>query len=128
MKIKTVHYASTFYLGDYNGEKIGFTVEVESADSIESTIEQLRQKAREYALPSKDTCIEYIYVAKKEIEELDARLEKARREWDATVSFLKKQGIKPDAVNMPNFSVNLLPKAKKEEIINAEVDPDGIHF
>lgn len=128
MKIKTVYFASTFYLGEYNGEKIGFTVELEDTDSIESVIEQLRQKTRECALPSSETCREYIYMAKKEIEELDERLEKARKEWDATAAFLRKQGIKPNAVKMPRFSLDLLPGANREEVVKGEIDSDDIAF
>lgn len=45
----------------------------------------------------------------------------------ATAEFLRTQGIKPDAADMPPFN-NLLPEVKEEQssIVDGEIEEDAI--
>lgn len=129
MKIKTVHYLVTINLGNYSNEKIGFTAQLEDSESPEATIEKLRQKAIDSALPNVNDTYTRIRELQKESSLLEHRLKKAKQQWELTVEFLRKQGIKPDVVDMPQFA-NLLPQVEDEysEVAEGEIEDEDIIF
>lgn len=124
MKIKTVHYLATINLGNYSNEKIGFAADVDDSETPEQVVEALRNKAQECALPNSENTYETIHKAQSELRDLERKLNKARSEWNATAEFLKAQGIKADAVNMPSFT-NLLPGIAEDHVAEAEIE-DGM--
>lgn len=113
MEIKTVHYSALINLGNYSNEKIGFSAELSEGESVEQAIESLRQKIKEVAGLNAEEVDQLLYRGRREIKELERKLQKARQEWDATAEFLRAQGIKPDASDMPVFT-RLLPEVKEE--------------
>ena len=121
MKIKTVQYLATINLGNYSNEKIGFTADINEDDELKQAVEVLRQKVRDCALPNIEDVQSEIYKHQNELRRLKDKLEKARSEWDATAEFLRTQGIKADAANMPQFT-NLLPAITDERVIDGEID------
>lgn len=133
MKIKTVSFSALFNLGNYSNEKIGFTVQLDEGETVDQVIESLRQKTRECALPNIDDVRNAIRQARLDLNDLENKLYKARKEWDATVEFLTKQGIKPDAAYMPRFNY-LLPAIGEEsiEVVDESIEvvdeKDDIHF
>ena len=123
MKIKTVQYLATINLGNYSNEKIGFTADINEDDELKQAVEVLRQKVRDCALPNIEDVQSEIYKHQNELRRLKDKLEKARSEWDATAEFLRTQGIKADAANMPQFT-NLLPAIADERVIDGEIESD----
>ena len=121
MKIRTVQYLATMNLGNYSNEKIGFTADINEDDDVEQVVEALRQKVKDCALPNIEEVQSEIYKQRNELRRLKEKLEKARSEWDATAEFLRTQGIKADAANMPQFT-NLLPAITDERVIDGEID------
>jgi hypothetical protein len=45
MKIKRLHASFLISTGSYNNERIGFSVELESGETIESVVDHLRERA-----------------------------------------------------------------------------------
>lgn len=127
MKIKSVEYSALFNLGDYNNEKISFTADVEEGESVEEVVEKLRNKAKECALPNSDDIRDYIFRSQGELRKLEQKLHKARKEWDATAQFLRTQGIKVDATDMPQFD-NLLPGIAEEKanVVQADLEEGNV--
>lgn len=113
MQIKVVHYSALINLGNYNNEKIGFTAELGEGETPEQVIEALRQKIKDIAGLNAEEVERLLYKGRKEIEELERKMRKARQQWDATAEFLRAQGIKTDATDMPQFT-HLLPEVKEE--------------
>lgn len=121
MKIKTVHYLATINLGNYSNEKIGFTADINESEDEKQVVESLRQKVREAALPNIEDVQSDIYKCQSELRSLKNKLERARSEWDKTAEFLRAQGIKTDATDMPQFT-NLLPAIADERVIDGEIE------
>ena len=58
------------------------------------------------------------------IQHNDIALVIATEQWNRTAEFLRTQGIKPDAVDMPPFT-NLLPEVKAEsQTVDGEIEGD----
>lgn len=133
MKIKLVHAYFLVSLGDYSNERIGFTVELEADETVESVVSGLRQQAITAIGPKSEELYDRNRRLRAENRDLEDRQAKLRSEWDATAEFLRAQGIKPEAPSMPQFQ-NLLSAARPEsELITAEMveedsDPDDIPF
>ena len=125
MKIKRVEYSALVNLGNYSNEKIGFTADVTDGETPEAVVEQLRNKAQECALPNMDTTFSDIRKAQNELRDLRHKLIKARSEWNATAEFLRAQGIKADASDMPQFN-RLLAGLSEEsvEVTEAEIEDE----
>ena len=121
MKIKTVQYLATINLGNYSNEKIGFTADLKEDDDVKQVVEALRQKVKDCALPNIEEVQSEIYKHQTALRRLKDKLEKARSEWDAMAEFLRTQGIKADAANMPQFT-NLLPTIADERVIDGEIE------
>ena len=118
-----VHYSALINLGNYSNEKIGFSAELSEGESVEETIELLRQKIKEVAGLNAEECDQLLYRGRREIKDLERKLQKARQEWNATAEFLRAQGIKPDANDMPLFT-RLLPEVKAESSVDGEIVDD----
>lgn len=120
MKIKTVYYSALINLGNYSNEKIGFTADIEENETVESTIEALRLKVKEVGGVDAERLYSEIRDKRQELRELERKVRKATEEWNALAEFLRSQGIKKDAVDMPMFT-NLLPEVKQEQITDGEL-------
>lgn len=114
MKIKLIHAHFLISVGDYSNERIGFTVELEEEDTVESVVSDLRDQA----IKAVGLKADELYKQRRDLQEqcwqLEKRIAKAHAEWNATAEFLRAQGIKPDAPPMPQFN-NLLAAVKVEE-------------
>ena len=127
MIIKTVHYCATLNLGNYSNEKIGFTAQLESGESAESAIDKLRSKVKEVGGVNAEELYQNIYQKQQELRDLERKARKATQEWNALAEFLRTQGIKKDAVDMPMLT-NLLPEVKEEVITEGEFLESGTDF
>lgn len=127
MKIKTVEYSALINLGNYNNERIGFTAQLEEGETVEEVIDKLRQMVKENGGVDADQLYNRIYDGKQKLKALEEKTLKARQAWEQTAEFLKAQGLRPDAPSMPMFS-NLLPEAKEERVVEAEIDDENRFF
>ena len=121
MKIKQIHAHFLISIGDYSNERIGFTVEPEEEDTVESVVSELRNQAIKVVGLKADE----LYSLRRNLQEqcwaLEKKLTKTHAEWNATAEFLRAQGIKPDAPPMPQFN-NLLAAVKVEEESQSEAE------
>ena len=115
MKIKVVHYHALINLGQYNNEKIGFSADIDEAESVADVLNKLRELVKENASLNAEEVNQNLYSGRRELAEMQAKIDKAKAEWDAVAEFLRTQGIKPDAPNMPRFT-GLLPEVKEEHV------------
>ncbi len=126
MKIKTVEYSALFNLGDYNNERIGFTVQLDEGETPEQVIESLRKKAIEQSsdkgMGGIDGIHNRIYSARFDLRSLERKLKQAQDEWNSVAEFLRAQGIKPDAPNL-TFKA-LMPSADSETVIEGELEDE----
>ena len=132
MKIKLVHAHFLISIGDYSNERVGFTVELEEGETVQSVVDDLRQQAITAVGPKSEELYNQNRKLRSENRELEERMNKLRSEWEATAEFLRAQGIKPEAPSMPQFQ-RLLNAAKPEsQSVTAEIveeaDPDNIPF
>lgn len=116
MKIKQIHAHFLISIGSYSNERIGFTVELDEGETPEEVVPKLREQAIAIVGQPAERLYEKQYQAEQSCRAVEQRLEKLRKEWDATAEFLKTQGINPTAPSMPQFS-NLLQAAVEEETI-----------
>lgn len=124
MEIKKVHYSALVNLGDYNNERIGFTVEVNNGEIVEEVIIALREKVKANIGHNVNSVFNIIQKQKQEIDSIEIKLKRARKQWDATKDFLKAQGIKTDAADMPQFNFLLAP-AEDESVFVSEIESDN---
>jgi hypothetical protein len=124
MKITHVHFESCFNIGNYENEKIRMVAELQSDETPERIIETLRDRVREAASPDASNMLGVIWERRRELKELEEKLAKRTQEWNATAEFLRAQGIKADAQDMPMFT-NLLapsPETEQTEVIEADLE------
>lgn len=130
MRIRTVHYSALINLGDYNNEKIGFTAEVEEDDSIDEILESLKAKVEQLGGLNAQDFYSKQRDGRHALSELERKIKKATEQWNATSEFLRTQGIKSDAPDMPVFT-NLLPEVKEERsgVVDGDIEEiDQISF
>lgn len=125
MIIKSVSYQATINLGDYSNEKIGFVAEVIEGEDINLAIETLKAKVREVGGLNADEFYSKRNEYQRVLNELEKKIHKAKEQWDSTAEFLRTQGIKPDAPNLPMFT-NLLPEVSQEYsgVVDGEIEND----
>ncbi|MDZ8108348.1 MAG: hypothetical protein RM338_22370 [Nostoc sp. DedQUE12a] len=123
MKLKTLHAHFLISTGNYSNERIGFSVELDEGESVESTVENLRERAKRIVGKKAQELYDERYELTKECRELENRLNTLRKEWDATAEFLKAQGLNPTAPSMPQF-INLLTAVTVESEVVREDDSD----
>ena len=114
MIINQIHSHFLIPIGHYSNERIGFSVSLEEGESVEEAVAELRKKAAAIVGRPAEELYEQKYQAERECREIENRLSKLRKEWDAMSEFLYKQGIKPDVQPMPQFN-NLLNAVQVEE-------------
>lgn len=117
MKIKTLHAHFLISIGNYSNERIGFSVELEQGDSIHEVVDHLRERAKNAVGKTRDGLYEERRKLSNECSELEDRLSKLRKEWDATAAFLKAQGLNPEAPSMPQFRNLLSAVAVESEVV-----------
>lgn len=119
MQYRIIHYSALLNLGNYNNERIGFTVRVDEEESPEEVIDALRQKVREVGGKNAEEIYRALAKGERELRVLNKQIEKAAESWNRTAEFLRAQGLKPEAPTMPEF-INLLPQAKDEYVESVE--------
>lgn len=120
MNIKLIHAHFTIPTGNGGRERIGFTVEIETGETIGQVVAELREKAATEVGELYSTYYNQRWELRKEVTELEDKLKTLRREWDATAEFLRSQGINPKSPSMPQFE-RLLKAASGEVTVEAEV-------
>lgn len=125
MKIITVEYSALVNLGNYNNEKIGFTAQLQDGETPEQIVEALRDKVKEIAGPEADELYRQMSDGQYKLRKLNRQIEEATAKWNSTAEFLRAQGLKPEAPDMPQF-INLLPEPQiKEECVEVgEIEDD----
>ena len=124
MKIKTLYAHFLISLGSYSNERVGFSVELEQGESIESSVSELREQAKKAIGKKADELYSEKNKLLAQCSELEARLKTLRQEWDATAEFLKVQGLNPTAPSMPQFR-NLLTAVTVESEVVVEEEDEG---
>lgn len=123
MQIKTISYSALINLGNYSNERIGFTAQLAEGESIPDAVAALRQQVVSNASLNSEKAQSMLYRSRDELAELERKIQKATNEWNAIAEFLRAQGIKPDAVDMPKLSL-LLPEFKEEQISEGEIEEE----
>lgn len=90
---------------------------------IPIVLTELRQKVKENAGLNLDKVQSKLYEGRGLIDDLERKIQKATEEWNAIAEFLRAQGIKPDAVDMPKFT-GLLPEVQSEHIVEGELEDE----
>lgn len=121
MKIEKLHAHFLITTDSYNNERVGFTVALDEEDDTKEVVEQLRVKACSAIGESAEKLGERRRKLYSDCNKLEAKLDKLRKEWEATAEFLKVQGLNPEAPSMPQFR-NLLQSVKVDA---EEVFTDG---
>lgn len=125
MEIIKVGYSALLNLGNYRNEKISFIAKVNEGETPEQVVEQLRERVKAVGGRNADELYSEMRDGARQLAELERKIAKATSEWNAVSEFLRKQGIKPDAVDMPKFN-HLLPEVKSEstEVIDGEIEDE----
>ncbi|MGG6240915.1 hypothetical protein ACQ4N7_20020 [Nodosilinea sp. AN01ver1] len=125
MKITQVEYQALYNLGDYNNERISLRANLEEGETAEDVVAQLREKAIALNTGSGGTADDLysrIYRYKRDLGMLEEKIKTAAEQWNQTASFLKAQGLNPDAPTLEPFQSLLAPA--DEGVVEAELD-DG---
>lgn len=112
MIVKQLHAHFLVTLGNYNNERIGFTVTLEEGESAQEVVSQLREKAKEIIGETAENAYERRDKLLAECNRLERKLKSLTDEWNSLAEFLRAQGIKPEAPSMPILT-NLLSAAKE---------------
>ncbi|MDZ8134375.1 MAG: hypothetical protein RM049_03625 [Nostoc sp. DedQUE04] len=128
MKIKTLHAHFLISIGSYSNERIGFSVELDETESIESTVEELRERAKRIVGKKAEDLYDERSKIWRECVELEKKLNTLRKEWDATAEFLKAQGLNPTAPSMPQFRNLLTAVTVKSEVVTETEDEESDNY
>lgn len=128
MTITKIHYSVLVSLGDYNNERLGFIKEVKPDENLEAAFQELRDLAKQCGNPKLRDLYNLQAEARAELNRLERKLEAKTQEWNAMAEFLRTQGIKADAKNMPQFTNLLSPAIEEEDSSVIEPDVDDITF
>ncbi|MBW4485056.1 MAG: hypothetical protein KME14_21170 [Tildeniella torsiva UHER 1998/13D] len=123
MKITQVEYQALYNLGDYNNERISLKAILEDGETPEDVVAQLREKAIALNAGSGGEAQDLysrIYRYKRDLETLEAKIKTAADQWNQTATFLKAQGLNPDAPTLEPFQSLLAPA--DEGVVEAEID------
>lgn len=124
MKIKTVHAHFLISLGSYSNERIGFSVQLEEGETAEEVVPVLRERAKKIVGQTADDLYDKRSKLYRECLTYEDKLDKLRKEWDATAAFLKAQGLNPDAPSMPQFRNLLTAVTVESEVVSNDEDDD----
>nr|WP_322711765.1 hypothetical protein [Nostoc sp. ChiSLP03a]MDZ8213008.1 hypothetical protein [Nostoc sp. ChiSLP03a] len=128
MKIKTIHAHFLISIGNYSNERIGFSVELDETESIESTVEELRERAKKIVGKKAEDLYDEKSKLWRECTELEKKLNTLRKEWDATAEFLKAQGLNPTAPSMPQFRNLLTAVTVESEVVTETADEEDDNY
>lgn len=125
MQIIRVTYSALANLGDYSNERIGMIANLESGESPEEVIQQLKKRVTALCGPRFEKLRDQRWQLESEIDQLERKLRNYESQWNQAAEFLRAQGIKPDAPKFPQFT-NLLPAIAEEQssIVEAEYDDE----
>ena len=99
MKITLVHFSALVNTGNYENEKVGLDAQMEDGDTVEQVVEALKDKV--FAQLDRTDKLQARRELLWEIRELEDKVAGARANWEKTAEFLRAQGIRPDAPEMP---------------------------
>lgn len=124
MKIRTVFYSALANLGDYSNERIGMLAVLDEGESPEDAINQLRDRVVPLCGTKLGELRDQQYSLTNKLHDLTRKLKQAQAQWEATAEFLRAQGLKPDAPDMPEFVKALAPAISSEtaSIVQGEFD------
>ena len=123
MKIGKVYYSALFNTGNYSNERIAMSAILEEGETPEAAIEMLKDRIAACAGPEPRKIREALKQTKYALEDTQAQLEKARKDWELLSEFLRAQGIKTDVASIPLFQ-NLLPLSRDSDssVLVGEID------
>ena len=124
MKIKRLHAHFLISTGNYNNERIGFSLELDENENVESVVSELRERTIKIVGPTAQEFYDNARKYARECERLEEKLDKLRKEWDATASFLKAQGLNPEAPSMPQFRNLLEAVTVQSEAVEEDEDDE----
>ena len=117
MKITTVSYEAIANLGNYENEKIRLDAVVEDGDNWEQCLNQIRDNVHEQ-LKNQETYNDYcnrFYEQKRQLEELQEKVQQAQTQWEKASNFLVAQGWnKADVPPFPIEEQNLITSGDEE--------------
>ena len=99
MKITAVHFSALVNTGNYENEKVGLDARLEEGETVEQVVEALKDQV--FALLDRSDKLQARRELLWEIRELEDKAAEARANWEKTAEFLRAQGIRPDAPDMP---------------------------
>jgi hypothetical protein len=120
LKITHVLYQATISTGNYENEKIGLSADLEEGDSVEATVEDLRKQV--FTLANRADDYYNAQKLKREIEQLEAKVQSARSQWEEVSTFLQAQGLKTEPAPFPTLLKAIAPMS--ERVIAEVVDDD----
>lgn len=127
MKITKVGYSALLNLGNYQNEKITFIAQLNDGETPESAVEALRDKVKAVGGKNAEDLYKAMHQNERKLRDLNQQIEQATQKWNATAEFLRAQGLKPEAPDMPQFT-NLLPEFKVEDsgVIDGEIEDEDL--
>ncbi|MBN3924025.1 hypothetical protein [Nostoc sp. NMS4] len=124
MKIKTFHAHFSLSLGNYNSERIGFAVELDDNETPEDVVITLRERAKNIVGKKAQDYYSDKDAMQSECRALERKLQILRNQWEATATFLKAQGLNPDAPSMPDFGLLLTAVRVEAEAVAEEEEEE----
>lgn len=97
MQITSVSYSRLVGLGNYENERIGATADVEQDEDWEHVLLALKGRVlgQLAAQEESHTLVDRREELKYEVRDLEDRVAKAGKKWEAAEAFLKAHGIDP---------------------------------
>ncbi|MEH1810903.1 MAG: hypothetical protein V7K26_00180 [Nostoc sp.] len=120
MRIKTFHAHFSLSLGNYNSERIGFAVELDDNETPEEVVITLRERAKNIVGKKAQDYYSDRDGLQNECRTLERKLQLLRNQWEATATFLKAQGLNPEAPSMPDFGLLLTAVRVEAEAVAEE--------
>ena len=126
MEITTVYYSALFNLGNYSNERIALSAKLGEGETPEQLVATLKEKVLEIAGPDPRKVHDAILKGRRELDDLNDKIERATEQWKDVAEFLRRQGIKPDVEDMPIFGKILASASSHEssDIIQGEVEEE----
>lgn len=122
MTIIQVKYEVLISLGNYNNERIGLVKQVNPKDDIQAVVQELRELAKECGLPQLSKLYDEYYTRQEAVRVLNKQIEEKTAQWEQIAEFLRAQGIRPDAPQMPKALKALSASVELEEVELVEAD------
>lgn len=113
MEIKEIQYEGRFDLHNGDHEKLRLRAAISDETNLKDAFEKLRQQAIDCAQPDPQKVWNERRKLERELRDLQAKVEEARKNWETAANFLTSQGIKTEMPNFPQFA-NLLPSTVTE--------------